>query len=138
MIQNKINIIKCYKNPLSLHRYNFRTVNAINLLFSTLHTTPFLYGKIRLGVLHLLRASIATSDIPQGYEPVITFDRNNQIASNLSYQRRHRVVPVGIVRVVCYAVSTIFELIFPTVTQAYFITTGSRFLINSKYRVQES
>ena len=41
------NIINCYQNPL---RYNFRTVNAINVLFSTLHTTPFRYGKILLGV----------------------------------------------------------------------------------------
>ena len=58
--------IKCYKNASLLNRYIFRTVNAINFLFSTLHTTPFLYGKILLGVLHLLRASIATSDTPVG------------------------------------------------------------------------
>ena len=59
----------------------------------------------------------------------------------LSHQRRYNVVPeypVGIVRVVCYAVNAIhlcvcvceLELIFPTVTQAYFIRTSSS-LINS-------
>ena len=32
-------IIKCYKNASRLNRYNFPTVNAIDLLFSTLHTT---------------------------------------------------------------------------------------------------
>ena len=63
------NIIKCYKNPLRLHRYNFQMVNAINFLFSTLHTTPFLCSKLLLGVLHMLRARIATSDTPQGMNP---------------------------------------------------------------------
>ena len=58
--------IKCYKNASLLNCYIFRTVNAINFLFSTLHTTPFLYGKTLFGVLHLLRASIATSDTPVG------------------------------------------------------------------------
>ena len=52
-----------------LCRYNFRTGNAINVLFSTLHTTPFLYGKILVGVLHLLRAFIAMSNTPQGMNP---------------------------------------------------------------------
>ena len=58
-----------YKNHSRLNRYNFRTVHAIDFLFSTLHTTPFLYGKILFGVLHLLRACIATSDTPQGMNP---------------------------------------------------------------------
>ena len=62
-------IYKSYKNHSRLNRYNFRTVHAIDFLFSTLHTTPFLYGKILLGVLHLLRACIATSDTPQGMNP---------------------------------------------------------------------
>ena len=61
--------INCYKNPLRLHFYNFRTVYAISVLFSTFHITPFLYSTIRFGVLHLLRASIATSDDPQGMNP---------------------------------------------------------------------
>ena len=65
-----------------MNRYIFRTVNAINILFSTLHTTPFLYGKISFGVLHLLLASIATFDTPPGSNPPITFCRSNQIASN--------------------------------------------------------
>ena len=37
-------IKKDNKNALRLICYNFRTVNAINFLFSTLHTAPFLYG----------------------------------------------------------------------------------------------
>ena len=39
------------KIPLRLNRYNFQTVKAIDFLFSTLHTKPFLYGEIRFGVL---------------------------------------------------------------------------------------
>ena len=63
-------IIKKYnKNALRLICYNFRSVNAINFLFSTLHTAPFLYGKIHFGVLHLLRVSIATFDTPLGSNP---------------------------------------------------------------------
>ena len=62
-------IYKSYKNHSRLNRYNFRTVHAIDFLFSTLHTTPFLYGKTLFGVLHLLHACIATSDTPQGMNP---------------------------------------------------------------------
>ena len=62
-------IYKSYKNHSRLNRYNFRTVHAIDFLFSPLHTTPFLYGKILFGVLHLLRARIATSDTPQSMNP---------------------------------------------------------------------
>ena len=61
--------IKCYKNASRLNRYIFRTVNAINFLFSALYTTPFPYDKIHFGVLHLLRASIATFDTPPGSNP---------------------------------------------------------------------
>ena len=61
--------IKCYINASRLNRYIFRTVNAINILFSTLHTTPFLYGIILFGILHLLLASIATFDTPPGSNP---------------------------------------------------------------------
>ena len=42
------------KIPLRLNRYNFQTVKAIDFLFSTLHTKPFLYGEIRFGVLHCM------------------------------------------------------------------------------------
>ena len=63
-------IVKKYnKNALRLICYNFQTVNAINFLFSTLHTAPFLYGKKHFGVLHLLRVSIATFDTPLGSNP---------------------------------------------------------------------
>ena len=61
--------IKRYKIYLCLNHYNFRTVKGINFLFSTLNTTSFLYGKIHLGVLHLLRASIASFDTPPGSNP---------------------------------------------------------------------
>ena len=63
-------IYKSYKNHSRLNRYNFRTVHAINILFSTLHTTPFLYGRTCFGVLHLLLASIATFDTPPGSNPL--------------------------------------------------------------------
>ena len=39
------------KISLCLNCYNFQTVKAIDFLFSTLHTTTFLYGEIRFGVL---------------------------------------------------------------------------------------
>ena len=42
------------KIPLRLNHYNFQTVKAIDFLFSTLHTTPFLYGVIRFGVLQCM------------------------------------------------------------------------------------
>ena len=45
-------IYKSYKNHSRLNRYNFRTVHAIDFLFSPLHTTPFFYGKILFEVLH--------------------------------------------------------------------------------------
>ena len=45
-------IIKCYKNASRVNRYNFPTVKAIDLLFSTLHTTPFHYGETYFGALH--------------------------------------------------------------------------------------
>ena len=62
-------IKKHNKNALRLKCYNFRRVNAIVFLFSVLHITPFLYGKILFGILHLLLASIATFDTPPGSNP---------------------------------------------------------------------
>ena len=50
-------------------RYIFKRVCTIDFLFSALHTTPFLYAKIYFGVLHLLRARIATSDTTPGSNP---------------------------------------------------------------------
>ena len=44
-------IYKSYKNDSRLNCYNFGTVIAIDFLFSKLHITPFLYGKIDFGVL---------------------------------------------------------------------------------------
>ena len=41
--------LKCYKNASLLNRYNFPTDNAIDFLFSTLHTTPFHYEVLKLG-----------------------------------------------------------------------------------------
>ena len=42
------------KIPLRLNRYNFQTVRAIDFLFSTLRTTPFLYIEMRFGVLQCM------------------------------------------------------------------------------------
>ena len=56
----------CYKNALRLNRYNFRTVNAIDFLFSTLHSTPFLYVDLYFRVLHKLRADVMRPDYPWG------------------------------------------------------------------------
>ena len=39
------------KIPLRLNNYNIPTVKAIDFLFSTLHSTPNLYGEIYFGVL---------------------------------------------------------------------------------------
>ena len=52
-------IKKFNKSALRLNCYNFRTVNAIVFLFSALHTTPFLYGKMHFGILNVLHASVA-------------------------------------------------------------------------------
>ena len=41
--------LKCYKNALRLNRYNFPTDNAIDFLFSSLHTTPFHYEVLKIG-----------------------------------------------------------------------------------------
>ena len=41
--------LKCYKNASRLNRYNFPTDNAIDFLFSTLHTTPFHYDGLKIG-----------------------------------------------------------------------------------------
>ena len=41
--------LKCYKNASRLNRYNIPTDNAIDFLFSTLHTTPFHYEVLKIG-----------------------------------------------------------------------------------------
>ena len=41
--------LKCYKNASRLNRYNFPTDNAIDFLFSTLHTTLFHYEVLKIG-----------------------------------------------------------------------------------------
>ena len=56
----------CYKNALRLNRYNFRTVNAIDVLFSTLHSTPFPYVDLYFCVLHKLHAYVMRPDYPWG------------------------------------------------------------------------
>ena len=40
--------LKCYKNASRLNRYNFPTDNAIDFLFSTLHTTPLHYEVLNI------------------------------------------------------------------------------------------
>ena len=62
-------IIVCYKNASPVNRYNFPTVNAIVLLFSTLHTTPFHYGETYFGALHQFLADATRSDTPWGSKP---------------------------------------------------------------------
>ena len=47
--------LKCYKNASRLNRYNFPTDNAIDFLFSTLHTTPFYYEVLKIGVDSVIR-----------------------------------------------------------------------------------
>ena len=61
--------IKCYKNSLRLNHYNFRMINAIDFLFSTLLTTPFLNGKIHFGALHQFLADATRSDTPWDSKP---------------------------------------------------------------------
>ena len=39
----------CYKNASRLNRYNVPTENAIDFLFSTLHTTPVHYEVLKIG-----------------------------------------------------------------------------------------
>ena len=51
-ISLRIIYIKRNKNSLRLNHYNFRTITAIDFLFSPLHTTPFLYHIIYIGVLY--------------------------------------------------------------------------------------
>ena len=51
----------CYKNALRLNRYSFRTVNAIDFLFSSLHNTPFLYVDLYFRVLHKLRVDVMST-----------------------------------------------------------------------------
>ena len=41
--------LKCYKNASRLNHYNFPTDNAIDFLFSILHTTPFHYEVLKIG-----------------------------------------------------------------------------------------
>ena len=61
--------IKLNKNELLLNRYNFSMVNAMNVQFSPLHTTPFLYRKTYFGLLNYLLAIVAWSDTPRGSKP---------------------------------------------------------------------
>ena len=60
-------IKKHNKIALRLKCYNFRRVNAIVFLFSALHTTPFLYGKIHFGILNMLMP-VSRCPIPQGVQ----------------------------------------------------------------------
>ena len=62
-------IIKCYKNASRSNRYNFPTVNAINLLLSSRHSTPLHYRKKYSGALHQFFADATRSDTPWGSKP---------------------------------------------------------------------
>ena len=68
--------------------YNFQTVKAIDFLFSTLHTTPFLYGEIRFGVLQCMIP-------PLGSNPPNTFRFScNQIALKIRFVGTEVPVPI--------------------------------------------
>ena len=74
------------KIPLRLNRYNFQMVKAIDILFSTLHTTLFLYGEIRFGVY----------DTPLGSNPPNTFRFScNQIAFKIRFVGTEVPVPIA-------------------------------------------
>ena len=65
IVSAKRHIIKIvYKNAFCLNRCNFRTVKAIDFLFSILHSTPFLYVDLYFRVLHELRADVMRPDYP--------------------------------------------------------------------------
>ena len=87
------------KCPSCLNRYIFRTLNAIDFLFSTVHTALFLYGKLHFEVLHLLHASIATFDTRPGSNPsYMTLGRSKQIASNSVCRYRSPILSICSVR----------------------------------------
>ena len=75
-------IIKCYTNASRLNRYNFPTVNAIDFLFSILHTTPFHYGETYFGALHQFLADAKMVRYPMGFKTATSSGRSIQIASN--------------------------------------------------------
>ena len=62
--------MECYNNASRVNRYNFSTVNAIDLLFSTLYNTPFYNGKTYCGALHQFLADVTRSDTPWGSKPL--------------------------------------------------------------------
>ena len=69
--------LRIYEITLSLSHYNVRAVKAIDFLFSTLHTTPFLSGRKHF------RVKYCNVQYPTGLKPTITLGRSNQIISNL-------------------------------------------------------
>ena len=63
-------LILCWgTNALRLNRYNFRTVTAMNIVFSALHTRPVFYGKLFFRVLHMHSADDTRPDTPWGSKP---------------------------------------------------------------------
>ena len=63
-------IYKSYKTCVALELLYFRTVKAIGLLFSTLHTTPLLCAvKVYFGVLHKHSVDVTRSDTSWGSKP---------------------------------------------------------------------
>ena len=84
-----VHIVFPYRiGPLYMHcgfivhaHSNFPTVNAIDFLFSTPHTTPFHYGETYFGALHLFLADATRSDTPKPPHRTSS-GRSIQIASN--------------------------------------------------------
>ena len=84
---------KCHKNGSHLNCYNFRTVKAINFLFST-PTTPFLCVKIYFAALHLHGADVMRSDTPWDFKTVTSQGRSIQITSNSECAQRSPVTTI--------------------------------------------
>ena len=66
IVSAKRDPVQMIKYALCLNRCNFRTVHAVDFLFSTLHTTPFQYVNVYFGILHKLRADVTRPDSPWG------------------------------------------------------------------------
>ena len=114
-----VQIIKfVLKNALCLNRCNFRTVHAIDFLFSTLHTTPFQYVNVYFGILHKLRADVRRPDSPWGSKMP-----HFQVGASKSLVCTQRG-PV--------AIEVFFSLIFTlSVTEIYLCKVNAHFQLDS-------
>ena len=80
-------------NASRLNCYNFPTVNAIDFLFSTLHTcrsTPFHYGETYFGALHQFLADATRSETPCGSKPPHSTHRHTCTYTCMKYTLAYR------------------------------------------------